>query len=64
MLFRTMRSLVPLLPERRILVGWIHQRGRRLSAPAETFLDCVRRSLEAFRAASAANAAAVTPLWK
>lgn len=56
-------ALVPLHPERRILVGWIHQRGRRLNEAAETFLDCLRRSVESFRAASEANAAAVTPLW-
>jgi DNA-binding transcriptional LysR family regulator len=56
-------ALVPLRPERRILVGYIHQRGRRLGAAAEAFLDCVRRSVEEFRAASAANAEAVTPLW-
>lgn len=57
-------ALVPLVPERRILVGWIHQRGRRLNAAAQAFLDCVRRSVEDFRAASAPNAEAVTPLWK
>jgi DNA-binding transcriptional LysR family regulator len=56
-------ALVPLRPERRILVGYIHQRGRRLGAAAEAFLDCVRRSVEEFRALSAANAEAVTPLW-
>jgi DNA-binding transcriptional LysR family regulator len=56
-------ALVPLEPERRILVGWIHQRGRRVSEAAEAFLDCVRRSVEAFRAASEENARAVTPLW-
>ncbi|HZZ94410.1 MAG TPA: LysR family transcriptional regulator [Usitatibacter sp.] len=56
-------ALVPLEPERRILVGCIHLRGRRLSEAAEAFLDCVRRSVETFRAASEANAQAVTPLW-
>jgi len=56
-------AVVPLRPERRILVGYIFQRGRRLSASATAFIDCVRRTIEAFRAASAENALAVTPLW-
>jgi DNA-binding transcriptional LysR family regulator len=55
-------ALVPLKPERRILVGYIHQRGRKLKPSAAAFIDCVRRVVERFRAASPENAEAVVPL--
>ncbi len=60
-----LRGLVirPLVPERWILFGYIHQLRQPPSDNASAFLDCVRRSVEAFRARSAENADAVVPLW-
>ena len=49
----------PLAPERWMLFGYVHQSRQPLSPNAAHFLDCVRRVLDAFRAESAANAAAV-----
>jgi DNA-binding transcriptional LysR family regulator len=53
----------PLVPERWILFGYIHQLRQPPSGNASTFLDCVRRSIEAFRARSPEDAQAVVPLW-
>lgn len=53
----------PLVPERWILFGYIHQLRQQPSENATAFLDCMRRSVEAFRARSAENAQAVVPLW-
>ncbi len=49
----------PLEPERWILFGYVYQSRQPLSTNAEVFLDCIRRVLEQFRAASPANAASV-----
>ncbi len=56
-------AIRPLVPERWILFGYIHQLRQPPSDNAVAFLDCVRRSVEAFRARSAENADAVVPLW-
>jgi DNA-binding transcriptional LysR family regulator len=53
----------PLVPERWILFGYIHQLRQPPGANASTFLDCLRRSVEAFRARSAQDAEAVVPVW-
>jgi DNA-binding transcriptional LysR family regulator len=53
----------PLAPERWILFGYIHQLRQPPSSNAGTFLDCVHRSVQAFRARSPENAQAVVPLW-
>ncbi len=49
----------PLEPERWILFGYVYQARQPLGANAIAFLDCLRRVLERFRAASADNAASV-----
>lgn len=49
----------PLEPERWILFGYVYQSRQPLGANAVNFLDCLRRVLEQYRAASAANAASV-----
>ena len=49
----------PLEPERWILFGYVHQSRQPLNRNAVDFLDCLRRALEDFRAASAANADSV-----
>ena len=56
-------AIRPLVPERWILFGYIHQLRQPPSDNASAFLDCVCRSVEAFRARSAENADAVVPLW-
>jgi DNA-binding transcriptional LysR family regulator len=56
-------ELRPLAPERWILFGYIHQARQPLNANALAFLDCLRRVIERFRAASADNAASVIPMW-
>ncbi len=49
----------PLEPERWILFGYVYQARQPLGSNAVAFLDCLRRVLERFRAASADNAASV-----
>ncbi len=56
-------ALRPLVPERWILFGYIHPLRQPPSENASALLDCVRRSVEAFRARSKENAEAVVPLW-
>jgi len=56
-------TLRPLLPERWMLFGYIHQLQRPLSANAKLFLDGLQRCIQAFRGLSAANADAVVPVW-
>lgn len=56
-------AIRPLVPERWILFGYIHQLRQPPSENAGVFLDCLRRSVEEFRARSAENAASVVPLW-
>jgi DNA-binding transcriptional LysR family regulator len=53
----------PLVPERWILFGYTHQLRQQPSGTASAFLDCLRRTLEAFRARSPEDAQAVIPLW-
>jgi DNA-binding transcriptional LysR family regulator len=53
----------PLVPERWILFGYIHQLRQQPSGNASAFLDCLRRSIEDFRACSPENAQAIVPLW-
>lgn len=53
----------PLVPERWILFGYIHQLRQQPSGNASAFLDCVRRTVETFRARSPEDAQAVVPLW-
>jgi DNA-binding transcriptional LysR family regulator len=57
-------AIRPLVPERWILFGYIHQLRQQPSGNASAFLDCMQRSIEAFRARSPENAQAVIPLWK
>jgi DNA-binding transcriptional LysR family regulator len=52
----------PLVPERWILFGYIHQTRQPPGVNATTFLDCLRRSIEAFRSSAAENAEAVIPV--
>lgn len=54
-------AIRPLVPERWILFGYIHQARQPLNANASAFLDCLRRSIEAFRARSAHDREAVVP---
>ncbi len=49
----------PLEPERWILFGYVYQARQPLGGNAEAFLDCLRRVLQQFRAASPENAASV-----
>lgn len=49
----------PLEPERWLLFGYVYQARQPLGANAVAFLDCVRRVLEQFRAASPDHAASV-----
>jgi DNA-binding transcriptional LysR family regulator len=53
----------PLVPERWILFGYIHQLRQSPSANARDFLGCLQRSVQDFRARSTENANAVVPLW-
>lgn len=53
----------PLVPERWILFGYIHQMRQPLAANANAFLDCLRRTVEVFRSRDPENAAAVVPVW-
>lgn len=53
----------PLVPERWMLFGYIHQARQPLTENASAFLECVRRTVDAFRAKSEENAAAVIPAW-
>lgn len=53
----------PLVPERWILFGYIHQLRQPPNSNASAFLDCLQRSIEAFRARSPDDARAVVPLW-
>lgn len=57
-------AIRPMMPERWILFGYIHQLRQPLGDNARAFLDCLRRSIEEFRAQSAQNAQAVVPLWE
>jgi DNA-binding transcriptional LysR family regulator len=61
-----LRGLVlrPLVPERWILFGYVHQTRQPLGEGALAFLACVRQVLERFRAESAANAEAVSVLGR
>jgi len=56
-----MRDVVlrPLEPERWISFGYVHHRDQKPAKNAQLLIDCVLHTIEAFRDASAANAASI-----
>lgn len=54
----------PLMPERWIVFGCIHQTGHELSANALEFIDCVKETIISIRQESENNSQAIIPLWE
>lgn len=57
-------AMRPLMPERWIVFGYIHQAGHELSANALLFIECLKETIRSIRNESKSNAEAILPMWE